>query len=53
MKTGKVNTDNLDDSSNKKLKYLIEQTKNKSKALKKILEGLEKMNDKQERNINK
>ena len=44
MKTQKKNNNADDSQTLKKLDSIIEQTKNENEALKKLLEGLERMN---------
>lgn len=53
MKTEKHNNNDSDDSSIKRLNSIIEQRKNENEALRKILEGLEKIKKETENKNNK
>lgn len=52
MKTDKHNNNDSEDPAIKKLDLIIEQRRNENEALKKILEGLDKMKKTSEEKIN-
>ena len=52
MKTDKTNEGDKAGDMNKKLDDIIEKSKTENEALKKILSGLDKMNDKQTKKKN-